>query len=254
MSQKEPRRIDRFWDFVLTRLAQKKSVKRIKLELGANEDLPKPINEESPYRSLFRRCQKDIGISRAEILDVSVEESNEQEPDALARTTNSQIIVTRNNFAKLKYGTQRITALHESFHNKFNDNVFKKWALPKISIASIASTVICSAALILRMRKATSQLVRISGYILSPIVSIIASSLTFGKMINFFTSEKFENYKEFRADKEAVKHSKCHMCLQEFSDEICHNENSRYMTKSDVKYYINLFELQNLLCEHHRNM
>ena len=71
--------------------------------------------------------------------------------------------------------------------------------------------------------------------------------------MNFIGVGKFPNkydwFKEFRADRDAVKDARCYKCVQEYRPRA---SQPQYLIKDEIDLYINKFKKEKALCDQHK--
>ncbi len=210
--------------------------------------------ENNSHTELFQNAQREIGIADQDILPVKMlSRDDSEDKKGYACTTSSVICVIPENFDQLPYGAQRITALHESFHNKYHDSAFEAWLFFKLGGALIGTTTITTAVLwkLINSYVAGNKL-RVGGYLAAPIVSFAVNVVTYAKLCSSIRLGKSQSahdyYKEFRADRDAVSHANCYKCIEEYSTMA---GPAQYLTKDELQVYIDQFKKEDAFCDHH---
>lgn len=210
--------------------------------------------ENKIYDPLFLNAQREIGISDRYILPVkTLSRGDSEDKKAYAFTDSSGIYVIPENFDSLPYGAQRIIAIHEAFHNKYQDSLFEAWLDSKVGEAVIGTTTITTAVLwkLIHSCVAGNKL-RVGGYLAAPIVSFAVNIVTYAKLCQFIrlgqSQSVYDYYKEFRADRDAVSHANCYKCIEEYS---AMAGPAQYLTKDELQVYIDQFKKEDAFCDHH---
>lgn len=215
------------------------------------------VESNSIHTDLFYQAQEEIGIAKEDRLPIidSTEQNN-----LLAATTDDRIKVFPH-FNKIKYGAQRVVALHESFHHKYHDPVYELWLIQNIIPATLASAAASTIGLAaLSSRYIPNKTARIATYIASPIVSIISNLLISGVCMDQLgclpdekNATKNNHFKEHRADTQAVLHANCHKCVSEYDEAAGDSRSPEYLSHEELASYASRFKKENKVCSYHQS-
>jgi len=212
--------------------------------------------KDNKYTALFQDAQREIGIPEEDILPIqAISRDNSENHTTFAATATNKIIVIPENFDTLPRGAQRITALHEAFHHKYHDSLFETWLRYKIGASGIITITLSTASLwgLIYSRGINSRSAKIALYMGTPIATFVVLGFAHGYFGDYYIGlgkpqNKYVMFKEFRADRDAVKHVRCYKCVQEYRP----MATQPYLTKDELDVYINKFKKENALCDHHK--
>ncbi len=215
--------------------------------------------DASVHADLFRKAQEEIGIAQEDILpviDVSIKNNPEMPIDGIVCTSSNKIQVISENFDHCPYGAQRILAFHEAFHNKYHDVYFEQWIMQQLSIATMANIGLTTAGLLrLNYKYVSAKGLRIAGYVGAPLVAIAANMAGMGVGIYKLgilqkPLSNYDSFKEYRADRDAVKHANCYKCVQQrnYAMSSCPAE---YLQPYELEVYAQQFKKENKVCHVH---
>ena len=265
----KPNRYNKFIEKALNYLSTTQSIKDCAKNLRREYGTPNLPEASEKYKQLFTNAQLEIGIPIADLLPIQKTSGG----SSFVARAGLSIQVDEEKLDELSYGAQRILALHEAYHHYFNDMAFGKKYMGPAFAAQVGLTAFQSWILITKINESNLNIATKSIlYALSTSASFTSSFLFLWPL--FYACE-YINYKEYRADLSAVKKSKCYKCVQDYASSWSNNTVSSvditklnpysygiyngnysldypiYLTVQELKYFVNLFKEQNLLCEYH---
>lgn len=216
------------------------------------------ISQTTPNRwtQLFMDAQRSVGVPDQDLLLVRLGARNEKYFEAIALTDMGEIVVMPHNFDDLKYGAQRITALHEAFHHKYHDASLHPWLLFQLMKANCISTGLMTlAGWGITYTKCISpwKYLVYAGVPLGSWVASTAMFLGLARYVGLLDSfpSAIDDYVEFRADRNAVEVAQCAQCVKEYANVSA--ENTHYLTRDELDKYRAYYEEHKKYCDNHRS-
>lgn len=204
---------------------------------------------QSIYAQIFEDAQATVRVAAEDTLPV-YKETNIGD---VARVDRDKI-VTSELFDPLSPGEKRAFAHHEAVHAKYNDYAGLDWLLRKFTYIKPLASLALSSALYNRSSACTENNQPLLRAV--PVIAALCGLNLAALAAYRITKRSFENYREWRADFESLRHLKCFLCVTEirrFREPATIALQGAYMTSQEMHPFFETFANHNLLCTLHKS-